>query len=107
MDPRKGKFRSFLLAAMRHFLANEWDRARTLKRGGRVTFLSLDAEGGAALPAEQLDRRSPEKIYERRWAMALLDRRWDGLREESAACRPGGTVRGLRLRWRAKDRHVR
>jgi len=42
VDSRKGKFRSFLLAAMNHFLSNEWDRARTLKRGGHMTFVSLD-----------------------------------------------------------------
>ncbi len=44
VDREKGKFRSFLLAAMRHFLANEWDRANRLKRGGGQTVLSLDAE---------------------------------------------------------------
>ena len=86
LDPRKGKFRSFLLAAINHFLANEWDRARTLKRGGQVTFLSLDeVQAEQRYQGEQLPARSPEEIYERTWAVALLDKVLGRLREETAA----------------------
>jgi RNA polymerase sigma factor (sigma-70 family) len=86
LDPRKGKFRSFLLAAINHFLANEWDRARTLKRGGRVTFLSLDeAQAEQRYQGEHFAARSPEEIYERTWAIALLDKVLGRLREETAA----------------------
>jgi RNA polymerase sigma-70 factor (ECF subfamily) len=86
LDPRKGKFRSFLLAAINHFLANEWDRARTLKRGGQVTFLSLDeVQVEQRYQGEQLAGRSPEEIYERTWAIALLDKVLGRLREETAA----------------------
>ena len=60
VDPRKGKFRSFLLAAVNHFLANEWDRARTLKRGGKMTFLPLETPGRTTLPGEPCAGRSPE-----------------------------------------------
>src|SRR5688572_27034688 len=48
VDREKGKFRSFLLAAMKHFLANEWDRAKRLKRGGGRAPISLDAESAEA-----------------------------------------------------------
>jgi RNA polymerase sigma-70 factor (ECF subfamily) len=86
VDPRKGKFRSFLLAAINHFLANEWDRARTLKRGGQVTFVSLDeAQVEQRYQGERLAWRSPEEIYERTWAVALLDKVLGRLREETAA----------------------
>jgi RNA polymerase sigma-70 factor (ECF subfamily) len=71
-DPDRGRFRSFLLASLNHFLANEWDRARARKRGGKV--LSLDiagAEGRYSLdPADGL---TAEKLFERRWATTLLD----------------------------------
>ena len=52
VDPGKGKFRSFLLAAINHFLANEWDRANAVKRGGRVTFLALDHDSAEQRLAE-------------------------------------------------------
>jgi RNA polymerase sigma factor (sigma-70 family) len=70
----KGKFRSFLLASLKHFLADEWDRGRALKRGGGAKMISLDddtAETRYRLePAYEL---SAEKIYERRWALILLE----------------------------------
>ena len=66
VDREKGKFRSFLLAAMRHFLANEWDRARRLKRGGGQAMLSLDAESAETRYAlEPADRMTADRIFER------------------------------------------
>jgi RNA polymerase sigma-70 factor (ECF subfamily) len=89
VDPRKGKFRSFLLVAVNHFLANEWDKARAVKRGGRVTFLPLDA--GAAeehlQPVPCSHTTSPEKLYEQSWSLALLERALTRLRQE--ACDAG------------------
>ncbi len=86
VDPRKGKFRSFLLAAINHFLANEWDRAQTLKRGGQVTFLSLDeAQAEQRYQGEQFGGRSPEDIYDRTWAITLLEKVLGRLRAETAA----------------------
>lgn len=70
----KGRFRGFLLAAFNHFVANEWDRARARKRGGGKAALSLDA--GAAesrYKLEPADQLTAERIYERRWALTLLD----------------------------------
>lgn len=73
-DQHKGRFRSFLLSAMNHFLADEWDKAHTQKRGGGVALgtLSFDsAETRYAL--EPADNTTPEQIFERRWTLSLLD----------------------------------
>ena len=86
VDPRKGKFRSFLLAAINHFLAKEWARSRTLKRGGHLTLLPLDeAQAEQRYQAELSGERSPEEIYDRAWAIALLGKVLRRLREETAA----------------------
>ncbi len=86
VDPQKGKFRSFLLAAMNHFLANEWHRSQTLKRGGNLTFLPLDGvEAEERYRGERFGSCSPEEIYERAWAMALLERVIGRLSQETAA----------------------
>ena len=82
VDPRKGKFRSFLLAAINHFLANEWDRANAVKRGGRVTFLALDHDSAEQRLAEISLERSPEQIFERCWALAFLQEVLGRLRDE-------------------------
>lgn len=82
----KGRFRSFLLAALKYFLANERDRARTQKRGGDLRRIDWDA-----LTAEQryaLEPASPPdapKLYDRRWAMTLLDRVVNRMEEEHRA----------------------
>lgn len=81
-----GKFRSFLLTALQRFLANEWDRGRAAKRGGGHTTLSLDAEAAESRyrlePSHEL---TPEKIYEQRWAQALLEQVLARLRADYAA----------------------
>ena len=80
----RGRFRSFLLAALKHFLANEWDRARALKRGGGRELISLDEqEAECRYALEPKDELSPDRIYERRWAMLLLERVLDRLKRES------------------------
>ncbi len=74
-NPGKGRFRSYLLGAIRHFLANERDRARTLKRGGGQAVLSLDAAAEESRrPLEPAHDLTPEKLFERQWTYALLDR---------------------------------
>ena len=84
-DPAKGRFRSFLLVALKHFLANEWDRARAAKRGGGAAPLSLDGlppeERYAKEPATDL---SPDRLYDRRWALTLLERVMARLEAEQA-----------------------
>jgi len=83
-DPELGRFRSYLLGAMKHFLANEWHRARTQKRGGGATFLDLDAldpEARYALePAQSTD---PDASFDREWARESIARAMEKLRAES------------------------
>jgi len=74
-DPAKGRFRTFLLTALSRFLANEWDRVRAQKRGGGQTALSLDTEAAEAYyQAASADSASPDRLYDRQWAMTLLER---------------------------------
>ena len=83
-DPKRGKFRSFLLASLKHFLSNERARARAKKRGGGRKVLSLDihnAESQYAL--EPRDELSPEKLFERSWALTVLDRTMARLQAEA------------------------
>lgn len=85
-DPSRGRFRAFLCASVRHFLSNERDRARTLKRGGSRPPISLDvetAEGRYQL--EPHDDVTPERLFDRRWALILLDRALTRVRHEYAA----------------------
>jgi len=85
VDPCRGKFRSFLIVAVNHFLANQWDRAKAAKRGGRITFVSFDealAEQRYAI--EAATDASPEKTFERRWAVTLLGQVLVRLRDEFA-----------------------
>lgn len=84
-DPARGRFRSFLLTSARHFLSNERDRARTLKRGGATPIVSLDietAEGAYQLEGKDL---TPEKLFEARWAAVLLDRALTRVRDGYAS----------------------
>lgn len=70
----KGRFRSFLLASLNYFLANQRDWADAQKRGGGREVFSLDAsEAEQRYRLEPLDERSPDKLFERRWALTLLD----------------------------------
>jgi len=83
VDPERGRFRSFLLASAKHFLSNERDRAATLKRGGGVVIESLDWQRGeSSFQNEPADTMTAERLFERQWALALLDRVLDRLRSE-------------------------
>ena len=79
----KGRFRSFLLTALKFFLANQWDRAQALKRGGAQTFIELDAA-----TAEERYRIEPaesfpdDTLFDRRWALAVLEQVMAALRED-------------------------
>lgn len=84
VDRGLGKFRTFLLTSLTHFLANEWDRNQAQRRGGGVPVLSLNAgsaEGRYLL--EPLDELTPERLYERRWAHTVLDVVLDRLAAET------------------------
>ena len=82
----RGKFRAFLLAAIKHFLANEWDKSRRQKRGGGAQHLSLDWQtADERYHLDPPDPASPDKAYDRAWALTLLERVIKRLEEECAA----------------------
>jgi RNA polymerase sigma factor (sigma-70 family) len=70
----RGRFRSFLLIALKRFMANEWDKARTKKRGGTHQVISLDGlQPEQRYALEPADCLSADKLFERRWALTLLE----------------------------------
>src|SRR3954471_4161899 len=80
-----GKFRAFLLVAVKRFLANEWDRANRQKRGGGVAPLSLDwQDADTRYQINPADDVSPDKLYDRAWAVTLLERVITRLRDENS-----------------------
>jgi RNA polymerase sigma factor (sigma-70 family) len=81
-DRKRGRFRTFLLSAFCHFLANEHRDQAALKRGGGQVIVSLDEEAEAGFAAQVSDGATPEAEYERTWALALLDRVMGRLRDE-------------------------
>ena len=86
VDRQKGKFRSFLLAALTNFLNNEWDKKQTLKRGGRRQIISLDETAAEdRYRHEPADLVTPEKLFERRWALTLLEQVLVRLKQEYTA----------------------
>lgn len=86
----KGRFRTFLLVALKRFLADAQDRARAQKRGGGVPCLSLDAETAERRYwAEPVDALTPDRLYERHWALTLLDLTMTRLRQEFVAAGKG------------------
>jgi len=84
-DRERGRFRSYLLGAMKHFLANEWHRAQTQKRGGQVRFIEFDAldpearYAGASAPSDD-----PEHLFGREWALQTVAGTLQALRDEMA-----------------------
>jgi len=85
-DRQRGRFRWFLLTAFKCFLANEWDRASALKRGGGAKPLSLDAMNAEErYCVEPADPLSADQLYDRRWALDLLQRTRVRLREHYQA----------------------
>ncbi len=85
-DPERGRFRSYLLGAMKHFLSHERERAGARKRGGDVEILPLDFGDAADRYArEPLERMTPERLFERQWAVLLLERAVQRLAREYAA----------------------
>jgi len=89
-DPARGRFRTFLLTAMKHFLANEWKKAHREKRGSGLAAISLDAEAAEQrYAAEPVEETNPETIYERRWAATLLEGVLELLQREWAAADKG------------------
>ncbi len=83
VDPEQGRFRTFLLASLKNFLANDWDRAHALKRGGGQTIVSLEQESAESrYQLEPSHDLTPERHFERQWALTLLDQVLAALRDE-------------------------
>ncbi len=87
LSAERGRFRAFLLASLKHFLANEWDKAQRQKRGGGAAHLSLDWQGADAQfqVAATATEPSPDKVFDREWAVALLARVIERLQAECEA----------------------
>ena len=77
-DPRRGKFRSFLLGALKHFLSNERDRVRAKKRGGGVVHVEIDVDTSD-------DALTPEQVFDKQWALTVVERALRALREGGAS----------------------
>jgi RNA polymerase sigma factor (sigma-70 family) len=85
-DQKKGRFRTFLLTAVKHFLANERDRVRARKRGGGQRIVSLEGpESEARYRREPFDTLTPERVFERQWALTLLEQVLAQLQAEMTA----------------------
>jgi RNA polymerase sigma-70 factor (ECF subfamily) len=90
IDRSKGRFRSFLMAACTHYLANQRDHTRALKRGGGCVLISIEArEAEGRYRCEPSHELTPERLFERRWAMTLLDLVLGRLEAESNAAGKG------------------
>jgi RNA polymerase sigma-70 factor (ECF subfamily) len=100
VEPERGRFRSYLLGAVKHFLAEERDRARAAKRGGGQAPVSLDAATGAATTAElQVPDPAgavPDAFFDRHWAAALVDRAVASLATEAEADGKGAQFAALK-----------
>jgi RNA polymerase sigma-70 factor (ECF subfamily) len=96
-DRNRGRFRTFLLTSLKHFLINEWKEANRQKRGGGRQLISLNAEETETrFRAEPADNRSPDKEFGRRWALVVLDRVLDQIHGEFAADERGQVFEELK-----------
>ena len=91
VDNEKGKFRAWLLASLKHFLANEWDKSQTQKRGGGAAHLSLDWQtADTKFQVAAANEPSPDKAFDREWALALLAKVIERLQKE---CETDGKIK--------------
>jgi RNA polymerase sigma factor (sigma-70 family) len=83
VEREKGRFRTFLLTALKRFLANQWDRQHAQKRGGFACVLSVDQEQAESRFASAFAQAlPPDVLFDRQWALTLLERTMDRLRQE-------------------------
>ena len=106
-DRGRGRFRTFLLHALQHFLINEWKHAHRLKRGGGTPCFSLDADDAEhRYAADAAALMTPERVYEKRWALTLLEQVLARLQREYAEAGHGRVFEALaELLW-GKDASV-
>jgi RNA polymerase sigma-70 factor (ECF subfamily) len=97
LEPENGRFRAFLLAALKHFLANERDRAGRRKRGGNITHLSLDWQSAdTQFQLADNGQAAPDAAYDREWAVALLAKVVGRLGEEFSAAGQAGRFQRMK-----------
>lgn len=103
-DQKRGRFRSFLLTAFEHFLANEYERANAQKRGGGRAIVPLDFQSGERrYQFEPNHEGTAEALYERRWALTLLEQTLSRLREEQASAGKGPLFECLKATLTGED----
>jgi RNA polymerase sigma factor (sigma-70 family) len=105
-EPERGRFRSFLLMALKRFMANEWDRERAQKRGGGQIHVPLDTElAERKFQAETaIGEVSPDRLYDRRWALTLLEQTMARLRAEFEHSGKAGEFDRLKI-FLTADKH--
>jgi RNA polymerase sigma-70 factor (ECF subfamily) len=83
VDRERGKFRSYLLGALNHFLADAWDHTHRVKRGGGQAVQPFDVRSGESLyMLEPVEELTPDRLFDRRWALTVLDQVIRRLRQE-------------------------
>jgi RNA polymerase sigma-70 factor (ECF subfamily) len=84
-DKERGRFRSFLLVSFKNYISNQRAKANAVRRGGRVTFVPIDQSNAeSSFRIEPVDRSSPDRAFDRQWALALLDTVMTQLRNQYA-----------------------
>jgi len=103
-DRNRGRFRTFLLTSLKYFLINEWRKGNCDKRGGGQQIISLDAEATETrFQAEPADHRTPDKAFDRRWAMVVLDRVLNQLQAEFGTGERGRLFETLKIFLTGED----
>ena len=98
LNSERGRFRAFLLASLKHFLANEWDKSQRQKRGGGNAHLSLDWQtADAKFQVATTNEPGPDQAYDREWAVTLLARVIDCLQKENETARRGKQFAQLKI----------
>lgn len=98
VERERGRFRTFLLAALENFLRNDWAKRQTLKRGGGVSFIPFEADAAETrYLREPADGETPETLFDRRWAVRLLETVHGQLREEFARAGKQGQFEALEV----------
>jgi hypothetical protein len=116
-DPEKGRFRAFILTSLKFFLADEADRSRAQKRDGGMVLSFEISSGEGRYQREPAHNETPERIFERRWALSLLDRVMDRLRGrvrrtwtpgpfQPVESRPSRSGRDAVCRARSRNGHI-
>ena len=96
-DPRRGRFRSWLLGCLKHYLSNELDKAKAQKRGGGKTIIRIDAtEAEDRYWREPAHDLTPERVFDRRWALTVLEQAMNELKDECALNGKGELFDALR-----------